>query len=112
MHYAFMGDESDRLKRARIEAGFSRTEAAKRLGLRYSTYAAHENGSRGFNKGSARHYAAAFKVNAQWLLYGLGEPKGRSIEQTILSFPPEYQREIQEYIEFISGKVQTHKKAS
>jgi DNA-binding XRE family transcriptional regulator len=105
LHYALMSDESDRLRRARARAGFaSAADAARRLNLHYPTYAAHENGSRGFSKQSARRYATAFKINVQWLLYGLGDPTGKSIEQTILALPDEYRRQVVEYIDYIKAK--------
>lgn len=60
-----------RLRTAREKAGFENaTEAAKRFDWRPPTYLAHENGSRGVNVETAKEYARAFRVSADWLLFG------------------------------------------
>jgi phage repressor protein C with HTH and peptisase S24 domain len=76
MHTAFMdGEQAQRLKLARARAGYAdATAAARRFGWTIPTYLAHENGSRGFGVERAQVYAAAFKVNASWLLTGEGSP--------------------------------------
>lgn len=74
--YAFMMDDTpgERLKKARIAAGFDSTvEAARALGISQSTYAQHENGLRGIPKDKAPLYARRFKVTEEWLLYGKGK---------------------------------------
>ncbi len=64
-----MMDIAFRLKNARLKAGFSTAAAAaRRLGVAYPTYAAHENGSRGIGNEELLAYAKAFKVEASWLL--------------------------------------------
>lgn len=64
-----MSEQSDRLKKARIDAGFARAaEAASALGVPYGTYSAHENGSRGFGAKAADRYAKKFKVSPAWLM--------------------------------------------
>lgn len=66
---------SRRLKRARTRAGFAdATAAARHFGWIIPTYLAHENGTRGFGFRPAKIYAAAFKVDAVWLLTGQGRP--------------------------------------
>lgn len=66
-----MTQTHDRLKQARERARFdSASDAADAFGWAYPTYAAHENGSRGFRADTAQRYAKAFGVTAQWLLYG------------------------------------------
>ena len=70
----------DRLRHARIAAGFSSgAEGAARAGVNYYTYAQHENGTRDFPAKKAELYARAFNVDVSWLLYGKGtarrEPK-------------------------------------
>jgi phage repressor protein C with HTH and peptisase S24 domain len=68
------------LKQARANAGFrSARAAAARFGWAPSTYAAHENASRGFGAEEAVTYGRNFKVNPQWLLFGTGEASTRSI---------------------------------
>lgn len=67
-----MEDSGDRLREARIEAGFtSGRAAALALGIPPATYAAHENGSRRYNTDVAQRYAAFFRVSASWLLMGV-----------------------------------------
>lgn len=66
----------DRLKSARIAAGYGSTvDAAAALGVSQSTYAQHENGIRGIPKDKAPLYARRFKVTEEWLLYGKGADK-------------------------------------
>lgn len=60
-----------RLKEARIEAGFtSAAKAALALGLKPSTYNAHENGQNEFDAETAKVYGKKFRVSAAWLLTG------------------------------------------
>ena len=69
-----MTDASERLKTAREAAGFPRAaDAVERFGWSYSTYAGHENGSRGFRLDSAKRYGRAFGVLPDWLLFGSGD---------------------------------------
>ncbi|MCS6624366.1 helix-turn-helix domain-containing protein [Roseibacterium beibuensis] len=64
---------AERLRRARINAGFeSAREAAGRFGWAEATYTQHENGSRGIRLPVAEKYAQAFGVPAPWLFYGQG----------------------------------------
>lgn len=66
---------ADRLKAARLAAGFeSAADAVRRFGWKESTYFGHENGSRGFRTDTASEYARAFKVTQEWLLFGRGGP--------------------------------------
>ena len=69
-----MSEASDRLKQARLAAGFSSAQAASRgMGLTAATYAHHENGTRGLRAEVARRYAAFFRVSLDWLLTGRGQ---------------------------------------
>lgn len=69
-----MESMGERLKRARINAGFtSRRDAASRFGIGYSTLAAHENGQNSISSEAAADYARAFGVTPGWLLYGNGD---------------------------------------
>ncbi len=64
----------DRLKRAREQAGFEEaTEAARAHGWPVPTYLSHENGTRGVPLKKLTVYAAAFRVNVEWLITGRGE---------------------------------------
>ncbi|QRM36969.1 hypothetical protein F3X89_03855 [Rhizobium rhizogenes] len=65
-----------RLKEARRHAGFATAiEAAASLGIRYPTYAAHENGSRGVVR-AAEQYSRRYRVSLDWLLRGIGAGPG------------------------------------
>ena len=58
-----------RLKQARTEAGYaSAAAAAKAFGWPIGTYSCHENGARGITVETAKRYAAAFHIDAGWLL--------------------------------------------
>lgn len=71
-----MSEKSDRLRQARINAGYSSaTAAARALSLSVSTYTAHENGQNDFDVDQARHYAKTFKTTAGWLLLGVNAPE-------------------------------------
>ena len=66
-----------RLLQARERAGYaSAIQAANAMGIAYPTYAAHENGMRGFSR-SADRYARFFKVSLDWLMTGRGEGPGK-----------------------------------
>lgn len=68
-----MADDKEigaRLKKARLQAGFKTARAASEsLGVPYSTYSQHENGTRGIVR-EADLYARRFKVSLDWLLRG------------------------------------------
>lgn len=60
-----------RLTQARERAGYENAvDAANAYGWTKSTYISHENGTRGLRPDVARRYAKAFRVKAEWLLYG------------------------------------------
>ena len=76
---AAMESPADRLKKAREDAGFAKAiDAANRFGWAPPTYYGHENGSRGLTAEAAQIYARAFRVPADWLLWG-GNPKAPTI---------------------------------
>lgn len=63
----------DRLREARIAAGFgSARAAATRHGWTISTYSAHENGQNQYGESDAKEYAKRYKVLSGWLLTGEG----------------------------------------
>jgi hypothetical protein len=82
---------SDRLKQARVSAGFYKaSDAIKKFGWKASTYRAHESHQNQFDAATALSYARAYGVNAGWLLTGEGEmsmrykePAHRSAAQTM-----------------------------
>lgn len=56
-----------------MDAGFTNArEAADALGVNYTTYGQHENGTRAIPANRAIHYARKFKVSVDWLLTGRG----------------------------------------
>lgn len=60
-----------RLKLARERAGYDNVvDAAKAYGWKAPTYISHENGTRGLRTDVAKRYAKAFKVTADWLIFG------------------------------------------
>lgn len=66
-----MDTAHSRLKEARRQAGYRSAKAgAERLAQPYPTYAAHENGSRAYDRNDATRYAKAFGVRPEWLLFG------------------------------------------
>lgn len=76
MSEAYLGDPSmaNRLQAARKQAGFkSGRAAALHFGWSAATYCAHETATRYLHDETAKIYAAAFKVNAQWLLRAIGD---------------------------------------
>lgn len=75
---------SDRLQDARKAAGYSSArKAALAFGWAYTTYAGHENGSRGFDD-DARNYAQAFNVSLEWLITGRGAMKATAASAEIV----------------------------
>lgn len=68
-------EPSDRLRQARVKAGFKQaTDAARAYGWKEVTYTSHENGARGLRRDVANRYSKAFRVPVEWLLYGNGKP--------------------------------------
>lgn len=94
-----------RLKQARKAAGFKTAKiAAESLGVPYSTYAQHENGTRGITR-EAELYTRRYKISLDWLMRGKGPgPAGQSASDEAegpatprrstpnASFPPVYQK--------------------
>ncbi len=66
-----MKNSADRLRDARIRAGYATAkDAAEAMGASVSTYIHHENGTRGFPATRADRYAKFLKTSPEWLLYG------------------------------------------
>jgi len=77
-----MNDKAIRLARARKAAGFETlADAARYLGVKYPTYAGHENPNAptSFPAKAAEHYARKYKVSLDWLLTGRGEMFGDGV---------------------------------
>ncbi|MBB2701758.1 UNVERIFIED_ORG: SOS-response transcriptional repressor LexA [Rhizobium esperanzae] len=59
---------------ARKNAGFAGPKAiVDRFGWNPNVYKAHESGRNGFGIADAKKYAKAFKVNLNWLQFGIGD---------------------------------------
>lgn len=70
-----VGEQAKRLQLAREHAGFkSARMAALRMGWKYPTYSAHENGTRKLTPSVANKYSKAFNVLAEFLLFGSSAP--------------------------------------
>lgn len=62
-------EQHEKLRKARIAAGFKSAAAAtEAFGWNVSTYRHHENGTRGFGQDHAKAYGRAFNVSPAWLL--------------------------------------------
>lgn len=76
-----MEERHDRLRKARIAAGFERpAEASRRFGFNENSYRAHENGNAPFSYKAAKDYASAFRVRVEWLM----DAKGSMRDETPL----------------------------
>jgi transcriptional regulator with XRE-family HTH domain len=68
-----MGERHERLREARIAAGYERaSDAAARFGWNENTYKSNENGNAPFSFRKAKEYAEAFGVRAEWLYDAAG----------------------------------------
>ena len=112
----FMSEKHERLRQARVSAGYkSASAAAEALGISASTYRAHENGQNDFDFMDAGRYAKRFNVSQLWLFEGreaspeltqaaevlraqrlardeAAEAVVRNMPTPNASFPPRYQR--------------------
>ena len=75
-HDGLMADTvGDRLKKARIAAGYlDASQAARSMRVPVPTYLSHENGSRGLGRALAR-YSAFYRVSFEWPANGRGHMK-------------------------------------
>ncbi|MCA3636884.1 MAG: helix-turn-helix transcriptional regulator [Methylobacterium sp.] len=72
-----MKTPAERLITARQAAGYeSAADAARALNMKFSTYAALENGQNGLSR-SGERLAQFFRVDLNWLLTGRGEMRGK-----------------------------------
>lgn len=68
-----MSERHDRLRQARISAGFrTQAEAVRRYGWNANTYKSNENGNAPFGYEQAKSYAKAYRVKPAWLYDGSG----------------------------------------
>ena len=77
-----MNDKAKRLSEARVAAGFETlADAVRYLGVKYPTYAGHENPNAptSFTAKSAEHYARKYRVSLDWLLTGRGKMAGDGV---------------------------------
>lgn len=80
-------DMHERLALARERRGYeSAKDAAEAMGVKYPTYAAHENGTRGIRREDVARYAKFFGVGVAWLEFGVGDdgaPETSSKERSL-----------------------------
>lgn len=89
-------EAADRLKAARAAAGFDSAKlAAEALEVPVASYIQHENGTRGFKRGSAARYARRFRTTPEWLLFGRGKEPASNSEPSV----PDIEQMIREAIE-------------
>lgn len=75
-------ERAGRLEQARRAAGYeSKAAAARYLGVKYPTYAGHENPNTPgtYQSEAADLYSRRFKVSLAWLLTGRGEMRGQGV---------------------------------
>ena len=82
----------------------SAADAARRLRVPYPTYASHENGSRGFGPEEADLYARTFKVDREWLVWGIGNPRGPSIVDKIAQLDPDRRKLAESYLDWLHAE--------
>ena len=96
---------ANRLKIARERRYESATEAAEAMGVRYPTYAAHENATRGLTTRTAKRYAEFFRVPLTWLLEGTGDADFADIlARKIQHLPPLSKQEVTDFIDFLASR--------
>lgn len=77
----------DRLRKARIAAGYAEAvDAARAFGWNEHTYKSHENGARGIKLHVARKYAQRLKTSAAHILTGM-EPASTDGEPRLINVP-------------------------
>jgi transcriptional regulator with XRE-family HTH domain len=80
---------AERLRRARIHAGFERaTEAVRKFGWNYSRYMNYENGERAIPPKQAILFASAFGVTVDFIYFGKGDILDRIEKTPSLSLKP------------------------
>lgn len=83
-----MRAKHERLRQARKDAGYNSVrDAARALGMVYSTYAGHENGAREFDDQDAQRYARKFRVSLEWLLTGRLSPTIQPVKNPVATIP-------------------------
>jgi len=90
--------------RRRLAGLKSAADGARKLRLPYPTYAAHENGTRGFGPEEADLYARAYKVDREWLVWGVGNPRGMSIMDKIAQLDPDRRRLAESHIDWLASQ--------
>lgn len=77
-----MNDKAKRLAQARTSMNLkSKAAGARHVGVKYPTYAGHENPNAptSFDAASAELYARKYRVNLEWLLTGRGQMRGEKV---------------------------------
>jgi len=80
---------AERLRRARIHAGFERaTEAVRKFGWNYSRYMNYENGERAIPPKQAILFASAFGVTVDFIYFGKGDTINQIERDSSISSKP------------------------
>jgi len=80
-----MSEMHERIRRARIAAGFdTASEAADRLGMKHHAYRHYESGYRTPPTARLDDIARTFKVDIQWLVSGKGDKDSETVEMQAL----------------------------
>src|SRR5215813_15263643 len=70
---------AERLRRARLQAGFERAaDAVRKFEWNYSRYMNYENGVRAIPPKQAIQFASAFSVTIDFIYFGKGDTTSRS----------------------------------
>lgn len=81
-YYCRMTDIHERLKQARLGAGFHNVKSfTDAIGVAYQTYINHENGYRGIRNETLLLYASRLGVSPEWLLTGKGQASERPMNK-------------------------------
>lgn len=90
--------------RHRLAGLKSAAEAARKLRVPYPTYAAHENGTRGYGPEEADLYARTYKVDREWLVWGIGNPRGPSIVDKLAQLDPDRRKAAESHIDWLRAE--------
>lgn len=111
MHNACVDTPGERLRAAREAAGFeTAADAARKMRVKYPTYAGHENqhrGQVGRFAGNIDLYADTFQVRAEWLRTGYGPMKREKktlIQEIFDELPETRQKELVDFALYLKSK--------
>jgi transcriptional regulator with XRE-family HTH domain len=109
LHNDGMEQRHERLRQARILAGYeTASDAARVMGLGVSTYSGHEDGNRGIRPDNGERYAQFFRVSYEWLMTGKGAPRktngANTLDARVALLTAEEQQLVNDYVAFIESR--------